>query len=227
MTPYPSSVISGSAFPACGGTVSQPAGSYRFPLVAAGTYRLQITPPTGYNFPSTVETTTLQTLSGAPFSIVAGSRGGAFILDLGPALQIDVPLDPASGSLQIVKASIKAVVGVGEFVPYTLAIRNNSTLAPVLNARIVDRLPPGFRYQRGSARLNGAPAADPTVSADGRSVTFNIGTVAFGATVTLRYVAEVTAGARAGNAENTAQAVAASDIERSSRFSAGSGGSVP
>ena len=207
VTPYPSSVISGGSLAACGGTVSQPAGSYRFPLVAPGTYRLQITPPTGYNFPSTVATTTLQTLSGAPFSIVAGSRGGPFMLDLGPALQIDVPLDPASGSLQIVKASIKAVVGIGEFLPYTLAIRNNSALAPVLNARIVDRLPPGFRYQPGSARLNGAPLADPIVAADGRSVTFSIGTVASGATVALRYVAEVTAGARAGNAENTAQAV--------------------
>ena len=218
VTPYPSSVISGSSFPACGGTVSQPAGSYRFPLVAAGTYRLQITPPTGYNFPSTVETTTLQALSGAPFSIVAGSRGGAFILDLGPALQIDVPLDPASGSLQIVKASIKAVVGVGEFVPYTLAIRNNSALAPVLNARIVDRLPAGFRYRRGSTRLNGAPVADPSVTPDGRSLTFNVGTVAVGATITLRYVAEVTAGARAGNAENTVQAVppVTSNIARAS-----------
>ena len=106
-------------------------------------------PPTGFGFPSTVATATLQALSGAPFSIVSGSRGEAVHAEPGPALQIDVPLDPSSGSLQIVKTTIKAVIGVGEFLPYTLAIRNNSALAPVLNAHIVDRLPPGFRYQRG------------------------------------------------------------------------------
>ena len=205
-TPYPTAVVTGSSFPACGTTITLPAGSYRFPLAAPGTYRLQITPPTGFGFPSTVATMTLQALSGAPFSIVAGSRGEQFMLNPGPALQIDVPLDPSSGSLQITKTTTKAVIGVGEFLPYTLTARNNSALAPVLNARIVDRLPIGFRYQRGSARLNGAPLADPVMSADGRSVTFSIGTVAAGATLTLRYVAEVTAGARTGNAENTAQA---------------------
>ncbi len=206
VTAHPSSIISGAAFAACGGMVSLPAGSYRFPLVAPGSYRLQITPPAGFNFPSTVATPTLQTLTGAPFFVVAGSRGELFTLDAGPATQIDVPLDPASGNLQITKTAGKAVIGVGEFLPYTLAIRNNSTLAPALNARIVDRLPVGFRYQRGSARLNGAALADPIVSADGRSVTFSIGTVAAGATSTLRYVAEVTAGARSGDAENIAQA---------------------
>ena len=207
VTPYPASVISGSSFAACGTTVSLPAGSYRFPLAAPGTYQLRISPPTDFSFPSTVATATLQALSGAPFSIVSGSRGETFMLNPGPAVQIDVPLDPSSGSLQIVKTSIKAVVGVGDFLPYALAIRNNSALAPVLNARVVDRLPPGFRYQVGSARLNGAPVTEAIVSADGRSVTFSIGNVAAGATVALRYVAEVTGGARSGNAENTAQAV--------------------
>ncbi|MGH6610523.1 MAG: carboxypeptidase-like regulatory domain-containing protein, partial [Burkholderiaceae bacterium] len=90
VTPYPSSVISGSSFAACGTTITLPAGSYRFPLAAPGTYRLQIAAPANFSFPSTVETTTLQALSGAPFSIVAGSRGETFVLNPGPALQIDV-----------------------------------------------------------------------------------------------------------------------------------------
>ena len=207
VTPHPAIVISGSSFAGCGGTVSLPPGDYRFPLVPPGTYRLQIVAPAGFSFPSTVATTTLQTLAGAPFFVVTGSRGEQFMVDPGPALKIDVPLDPGSGSLQITKTAGKAVIGVGEFLPYTLTIRNNSALAPVLNARIVDRLPAGFRYQRGSARLNGAPLADPIVAADGRSAVFSIGNVATGATVTLRYVAEVTAGARTGDAENIAQAV--------------------
>ena len=105
------------------------------PACSAGDISLRISPPTDFSFPSTVATATLQALSGAPFSIVSGSRGETFMLNPGPAVQIDVPLDPSSGSLQIVKTSIKAVVGVGDFLPYVLAIRNNSALAPVLNAR--------------------------------------------------------------------------------------------
>jgi uncharacterized repeat protein (TIGR01451 family) len=206
VTAHPSSVISGAPLAACGATITLPPGGYRFPLAAPGTYRLQIAPPDGYGYPSTVGTPALQALPTAPFAIVAGSRGEPFMLNPGPAVQIDVPLDPASGSLQILKTSLKSVVGVGEFVPYTLAIRNASALAPVRDARIVDRLPAGFRYQRGSARLSGAPLTDPAVSADGRTLTFALGTVAAGATVTLRYVAEVSAGTRPGPAENRAQA---------------------
>ncbi len=41
VTPYPASVISGTSFAACGATISLPAGSYRFPLAAPGTYRLR------------------------------------------------------------------------------------------------------------------------------------------------------------------------------------------
>ena len=145
VTPYPSSVISGSSFAACGATISLPAGSYRFPLAAPGTYRLQISPPTDFSFPSTVATNSLQALSGAPFSIVAGSRGEQFMLNPGPAVQIDVPLDPSSGSLQITKTTIKAVIGLGESLPYTLTIRNNSALAPVY-ARIAT-VSEVFRYQ--------------------------------------------------------------------------------
>lgn len=208
VTAHPSSVISGAPSTACGSTITLPAGGYRFPLAASGSYRLQITPPTGYAFPSTVANAKLQALPGAPFVVVTGSRGEAFLLNPGPAVQIDVPLDPAAGNLEIVKTSLKAVAAIGDLVPYALAIRNPSTVAAVSAARIVDQLPTGFRYRRGSARLDGAAMADPEVGADGRTLTFAIGTLRAGGTVTLRYVADVTAGAKTGQAENIAQALA-------------------
>jgi uncharacterized repeat protein (TIGR01451 family) len=218
VTLHPSSVTSGAPLTACGTTVTLPAGGYRFPLAAPGTYLLHITAPAGYAFPSTVSTSTLQTLPGAPFAIVTGSRGENFMLNPGPAVQIDVPLDPANADLQIVKTAIKAVVGIGELTPYALVVRNLSATAQARDARIVDRLPPGFRYRRGSARLNGAPLADPQIGADGRTLTFSVGTLAAGGTLTLGYAAEVTAGARAGIAENTAQAAApiSSNVARAS-----------
>jgi uncharacterized repeat protein (TIGR01451 family) len=63
---------------------------------------------------------------------------------------------------------------VGQAVPYTLALWNQ-TGTPVSTVRLVDRLPPHFRYVRGSARLNGAPVPDPAGS---DVLTFDLGSLA-------------------------------------------------
>ena len=202
VTVLPQPVTSGST------TVCDPVmtpGGYRFPRVAPGTYRLAITPPAGYAFPSVVAPGALPpgfVIVGVPGS--GASYGGTFPLNPGPALQIDVPLDAsATGDLQITKTVAKSVVGEGEFVPYTLNIRN-ATGAVANAVQIADRLPAGFRYQSGSARRDGAVLPDPAITPDGRGLTFNIGNVAAGASVTLLYAAEVTVAARPGKAENVA-----------------------
>lgn len=211
VTPLPQPLVSGAP------TVCEPimaAGSFNFPSVAAGSYRLQVTPPAGHVFASAVAPSGLPAMVGTPpvapvilglpGPVPGGSYGGVFNVS-GPALRVDIPLDAASTSLTIQKTAGKAVVGVGEFLPYTLGITNNSALVAVVGAPIVDRLPPGFRYQKGSARLNGQPIADPLAASDARSLTFSID-IAAGAVATLRYVLEVTPGARPGRAENSAAA---------------------
>ena len=216
---YPSTVVSGSTVTDAGGEVYNfGLGRYQFPRMAAGTYRFQITPPPGYAFPSTVADATLQTLTGAPFVVVVGSRGQNFLLAAGPALQIDVPLDPAANaSVQITKSVGKPTVAIGDFVPYTLSIANGGTLA-IAGLRIADRMPLGFRYQGGSARLGANVLADPLVSNDGRHLTFSLGALAAGTTATVRYVAAVGPSAQVGPADNTAQAVApiTSNVARAS-----------
>ena len=65
-------------------------------------------------FPSTVATSTLQALQGAPYAIVTGSRNEAFVVPVGPALHIDIPLDPAASGLFLTKTASKtgaAIVG--------------------------------------------------------------------------------------------------------------------
>ena len=204
ITLLPQPVVSG-ATTVCDATMT--AGGYRFPRVAPGSYRLAIVPPAGYAAPSTVAPGALPpgfTIVGVPGS--GASYGGPFPLNPGPAVRIDVPLDPASsGGLEILKTAGKSVVGEGEFVPYALAIRNTSGAVAVA-VQIADRLPAGFRYQTGSARLGTAVLADPTVSADGRTLGFSLGNIDAGATALLRYVAEVTTIAKPGIAENTAYA---------------------
>ena len=216
---YPATVASGGSITDSGGTVYTFApGRYQFPRLVPGSYRLAIVPPANYAFASLVLTPALQALPGAPFFIVSGSRGEAFPVVPGPPIEIDVPLDPSqAGSVQITKTAGKAVVGIGEFLPYTISITNTGK-SRINAVKIADRLPVGFRYQVGSARLDKVGLADPQISGDGRGLEFSIGTLPGSGTVTLRYVVAVLAGANAGQSENTAQvsAGATSNVARAS-----------
>ena len=189
-------------------------GGFRFPQVAAGSYRISVAPPAGNAFPSAVPAISLPAsvgipavapvIWGNPTPTPGASYGGAFSL-WGPAIKIDIPVDSGFTTMTIQKTADKTVVSTGEFVPYTLAINNNAAL-PLTGAQVADRLPSGFRYQKGSARLDGVTIPDPLISADSRTLTFSLNIPASG-TVNIRYVLEVTPGARTGKAENTASAI--------------------
>ena len=180
-------------------------GGFRFPRMLLGNYKLIIAPPANYTFVSNVPFPTLQALPGAPFALSISSLGQAFNLPAGPPLKIDVPLDPLGGTLQITKTTAKTVVGEGEFVPYTITIKNNA-VGTTPNVKIADVLPNGFRYIKNSAKLDGIAliSANPAVSNDARTLSFSLGNIAGGASVTLKYVAQVTVGAKTGKAENIA-----------------------
>lgn len=205
---YPNSIISGgTATDAQGKVYSFPQGGYRFPFVAAGNYILKVTPSDRYIAPSARTTAQIQTLPGAPFTILEpGSRGEVFAVPVGPAIRVDLPIDPKIGSLWLSKIAGKALVSSGEFLSYDIHLENNDPVGTLFNTVITDRLPPGFRYKKSSTRINGAAAADPQISPDGSTLTFNIGTIPPATAITLRYVTSVGAGARPGSAINTASA---------------------
>jgi len=208
---YPSSVISGGSVSDSSGRVyTFPQGEYRFPFISPGNYQFRITPPAGYGFPSTVATATLQALPGAPFTLVAGSRGEAFVVNPGPAMRIDIPVDPSSTSLWLQKTSNKEFAGHGDLISYRLTVANTSPLKiTAAGIQIMDVMPVGFRFRGGSARFNGVSVSDPVISANGGTLTFTVGSLAAGASATMDYVAEVTAGARLGDAINAANAYGA------------------
>jgi uncharacterized repeat protein (TIGR01451 family) len=203
---YPATIVSGStANDSSGKVYSFPLGTYRFPYIAPGTYRLAVTPPSGYTAPSTVTNDKIQQLPGAPFAIaLPGSRGEVFTVDYGPVIQIDIPIDPVMDSIWLKKTAGKNVVSIGEFLSYEITLENGNTTSPLSSNVITDVLPPGFRYQKGSTRIDGMAAADPAISADGRTLTFSHGTLLPKTTLTIRYVVSVEAGARPGTATNTA-----------------------
>ncbi len=209
---FPSTMVSGqSAQDGAGRVHSFRAGEFRFPFLRPGTYRYDLQPPAGYAAPSKVSDLLLQALPGAPFTLLTpGSRGEPFSLDNQPSQRVDLPIDPQSVALWVQKSANREVAGVGDAVAYEIAVTNTSSAVGAPLVRAVDRLPTGFRFSRGSAQANGAPLADPAVSSDGRTLTFELGDLAAAATVTVRFLTLVGAAAQVNTtAVNLASATAA------------------
>jgi uncharacterized repeat protein (TIGR01451 family) len=75
-----------------------------------------------------------------------------------------IPVDPQiAGSISITKTTPLLNVTRGQLVPYTITIGSLLGASPQ-GVQVVDRYPAGFRYIKGSARLNGVPT-EPTVTA--------------------------------------------------------------
>ncbi|MCZ6497597.1 MAG: OmpA family protein, partial [Gammaproteobacteria bacterium] len=119
--------------------------------------------------------------------------------------------------LQLTKTANKDEVSIGDIVSYSVALAN-TVATDVLGVDVRDQSPPNLKYVAGSARLDGAPLADP---AGNRPLIFTIGTVP-GLVDTngngvadpgevgyrlLTYKLIVGAGATPGDYDNTATAV--------------------
>lgn len=205
---FPATITSGStATDSSGNVYNFPTGRYRFPFIMPGDYQLYVIPPSGFTAPSTVATTVIQSLPGAPYAIVNGSRGENFVVNPGPALHIDVPLDPSNAGLFVTKQAVKDKAAIGEFVQYHLSVSNLSA-GGVTGVTLTDVLPTGFRLQPGSVQVNNTAAADPVISNDGQTMTFDIGALAASGTLNINYVVAVGIGAKPGDAINTASATA-------------------
>lgn len=202
-TPAPSSLISDAE------------GGYRFPLVAPSTYRLRVTPPAGYGFPSRIEAGRLP--AGRTIDL-PGSYGGNFqVAADSPPVHIDLPVDavPASGLL-VQKTATRDVAEIGDVVDYRVRINNTSgvTLPDVM---LADGLPRGFTYQPGTARRDGAPLADP-VGTPRSGLRFTVGALPDTTTTLLTYRVRIEATAGLGDTISQAQASADTPVLRRSNL---------
>jgi uncharacterized repeat protein (TIGR01451 family) len=182
-------------------------GRFQFPQVLPSTYRVSVKPPTNYAFPSTVPSGQLP--AGHIIDSVA-SYGGNFTVTAALGIVVfDVPVDTsASTPLFVQKTASRPTVELGEFVDYTVEIKNLLPTA-LPNVQLTDTLPPGFAYQKNTARLNGSPIAEPA-GGKGPVLTFNLGTLAANADVRLTYRVLVGPGSALGNAFNHAVAASGS-----------------
>ena len=127
---YAAELITGQSVTDAGGTVYAFApGVFRFPLVAAGDYRLVVEPPDRYSAPSTATEAHLQTLPGAPYTLLPASFGAELTVAGQIAPAVDIPLDPTGSALFVAKSTALDVAAIGDFVPYTVTVRNAGDFA--------------------------------------------------------------------------------------------------
>lgn len=198
----PATVLDVNGNPRPNTVVTGADGVFQFPQLPAGNYRIVVTPPTGYNFPS--QFSPAQQPIGR--RINDGSYGRNFTVSAGGAVVLDVPLDPAAaaGAFALEKTASSTSIGIGESLRYTLRLRNDAGF-PLTNTRVQDTLPRGFRYIADSVRYNGGPAPAPS-GAPGPNLVFTVGTVNAGQVFEITYL--VTAGVgSSGRAVNSAQAI--------------------
>jgi uncharacterized repeat protein (TIGR01451 family) len=114
---------------------------------------------------------------------------------------VSIPL--GLGGLGITKTVDRSRVSVGDIVTYTITVTNSSaTLTTVTN--IVDRLPAGFTYETGTARVAGA-AVEP--QANGRTLTWTNVSLAPRGSVIVTLNVRIGSGVEAGDHDNVARAV--------------------
>jgi len=205
-------------------------GSYQFflqspPVTGQCAYRLAVAPPAGsaYSVPSRLIPATPGTFSscGAIVPNATAPQGSdpttyymALVAGLTPAgaaceaLHNHIPLDPGNiGGLMLQKEGSKRDAELGDFVDYALTLTNRTGVA-VTGFAFADVLPGGFGYVAGSARLDGAPAADPAGGA-GPALAFAYPDKVLAAeeSATVRYRLRIGVGARtSGDAVNRASA---------------------
>ena len=198
---YPSSVVSGSGATDDSGLVYDvDPGEFRFPLAAQGQYFVRVEPPEGYNFASVLPRDQLVEIND-DYVIIDASFGQNFTLEGLEPLRFDIPLDPES-DLVISKTADRSTADVGDFVMYTVTVDNNGQVATPVSVH--DTLPLGFRYVQGTSRREITAIADPSVSDEAGLLTFPMGVIAPGDSISLSYALEVGPGAPLGDAVNEA-----------------------
>lgn len=207
---YPSSVVTGQRVTDSGGTVYDfPAGDYRFPFVAPGTYRLIVEPPAPFTAPSATSPADLAAFrrpdDGQPFTIVDASYGGAFTLNSPAPVRVDIPVDQPGLPLVLRKTTSTQVAVPGDVVQYRIEVANRDPRRATGAVTVRDVLPAGMRLRADTVRVDGV-RVDAVVEANGRAFTVTLPGIAAARSVLLSYLAEVVVSAQPGSALNRASA---------------------
>ena len=223
VTPWPSTVVSGSVITdGAGNTYQMGTGEFWFPLTALGTYRLAIEPPSPYTAPSVVSREELSRLTredGRDFIISDASYGGTLSLADATPVQIDIPLDRPGLAVTVTKTASRAAALPGDAVFYAITVANQDAGRIKRNVTLVDSPSNWLRLRPDSIRIDGEEADEAvTISPDGRRLAIAFGDLPGGESRRVTYAMTVRADAPPGDAIN--RAVASDSLGRESIASA-------
>lgn len=198
---FPSAVDSGEDVEDNSGLLYDPeTGGFQFPHLQPGNYIIVVDAPEGYSFASTLPADQILTNAGG-YTLSTGSFGQEFTIEEPGPIHFDIPLDPQT-DFTLTKTADRSFADVGDFVNYTVTIQNSGALsAPV---QLYDTLPLGFRYVPGTSRREQNLITDPSISENASLLTFPMGVLGPGQSITLDYALEVGPGAPMGDAINRA-----------------------
>jgi uncharacterized repeat protein (TIGR01451 family) len=132
--------------------------------------------------------------------------GGSPVDVINNHIPIDPQASPAGFGVLVAKTANRKQVEPGESVEYSVRVQNGSPQAMPATL-LVDRLPYGFSYVSGSARLAGALLPEPQGDAVSGALNFAFGDLPAASTLTLSYRARVGVKALQGDGTNSAQAI--------------------
>lgn len=200
------------------------AGRFYFPFVPAGSYYLAVAPGPAYTYPTVLADSGI-----APgFNVSTGSRGEILTFSQTSAVLTDIPVDPGAAAFSVAKTCDRPEAYTGDIL-YCSVLVTNVGASPASELRVVDLLPHGFAYAKGTSLLNGAGLADPERSGAGRAV-WAIPSPAPGAAQTLRYAMLLGADSEKSDGLNRAYAegstLGAAFVSNTSSFRVKTGGGV-
>lgn len=168
------------------------------------------------NAPPTAAAGNPLTTPGACASSSSGLSAGSattqyyFSFNLNPGSSANVvnnhiPVDPMNAAgFVLSKTGSRRVAEVGDTLLYTIVVRRTSgSSLPQVTVR--DRLPSGFTYIRGTARVNGLTAPDPAGGL-GPILGFTVGGLSLNQSTTLTYRVRIGVGSMQGTGINFARA---------------------
>jgi len=122
------------------------------------------------------------------------------------AILLRIPLIPADfKKLEVRKSVSPSSAFVGDFVKWTITVRNPNTDYTVYDVEVYDVLPRGLRYKGGTTTVDGKEFKDPKIK-DGRFLSWSIGTLGPGEKRQIVFYTVITPGVKEGKLKNVAYA---------------------
>jgi uncharacterized repeat protein (TIGR01451 family) len=186
---FPAEIVSGKQVQdSSGKTYHFPTGSYRFPYVTDGTYRIEVNNSFAFRFPTETSDQVIQTLPTAPYVLNGASRGLAQSSQ-NLLLSADIPLDPLFDRILLDKSSLKKTAGIGDFVPFEITMTNID--ADITGIKLIDILPVGLRFIQGSLKVNDEPYTNISIDRNGQRIMVNFPVLTSSEIVNISYVSQV------------------------------------